>query len=161
MPSNPAIGDETELLKTLLRVLETGPIPVERWYLPGMNHPKLDDAGEWLQFNILNSDGAPSRAIDYKAGFTFELILYVVHVGMRSLTNLYRQRELAQMYKELFPSRLSSAGTCLVVKEPRIMYLDLNSLGDFASNIRQRSPSANVNSVDMLWPVEIFESRLP
>lgn len=161
MPANPAIGDERELLKTLLTVLETGPIPVERWYLPGMNHPTLDSAGEWLQFNILNSEGLPSRVIDYKASFTFELILYVVHVGLHGLSNLYRQRELAQIYKDLFPRRLNSAGTCLVVKEPRIMYLDLDSLGDFASNIRQRSPAANVNSVDMLWPVDIFESRLP
>ena len=161
MPVNPAIGDETELLKTLLTVLQNGPIPTERWYLPGMNHPKLDEAGEWLQFNVLNSEGMPARTIDYKASFTFELILYGVHVGMRGLDNLYRQRQLAQQYKELFPRRLSSAGTCLVVKEPRILYLDLNSLGDFASNIRQRSPSANINSVDMLWPVDIFESRLP
>ncbi len=161
MPSNLAIGDETALLKTLLGVLKQGPIPDDRWYLPGMNHPNLDTAGEWLQFNILTSDGLPSRTIDYKASFTFELILYVVHVGLRQVTNLYRQRELAQIYKDLFPRRLSSAGTCLVVKEPRIMYLDLDSLGDFASNIRQRSPSANINSVDMLWPVDIFESRLP
>lgn len=156
------IGDEVAIFKTLYTQALLGPIPEDRIYLPGMAHPSLDASTEWIQFNVLNSEGLPSRVIDYKSSFFLEIIIYVLHVGFRERKNLYRYRELVQIYKDLFnQKRFDADGTCLQFREGRIMYLDLNSLGDFASNIRQRSPSANVNSVDLLWQVDIFESRLP
>lgn len=135
--------------------------PFEMIY-PGVAHPTLDSVEEWAAFNILASDQIITRAIDQRRRFTVEIIAYTMHSQYRKDKSFLRNRELADAFFPVFSGkRFDVAGTCVQMKEGKMMYLDLASLGDFAEGVRQRSPRANVNSIDMLFEGEIFESKLP
>ncbi len=129
---------------------------------PGVAHPTLDSIEEWAAFNILASDQLATREIDQRKRFTIEIIAYTLHSQNRKDKSFLRNRELADVFFPLFSGkRFDVNGTCVQLKEGKMMYLDLASLGDFAPGVRQRSPRANINSVDMLIEGEIFESLLP
>jgi len=103
---------------------------------------------EWIKFTPLSFVKNPSRRGDISQRVYVEITCYSLLATYRKDKRYDRQWELAKMYADLFDQQdIQVETSCISFKEPRKVYLDLRSTGDFAGPIKQTSPQLNVDAV--------------
>ena len=152
------MADEFDDLFLQLHKMVYECIPEMKMVIKGMRFPT--DVEEFVVYNDLGLYGMASRK-DVRAERIFvEVIAYSKHADQRKDQKIKRAWSIAKQYYDLFnKARVRIENTCVQFKEPRLMALDLKSLGDFAQSIDQQSPALNLDAVVMEVEGIIIQSK--
>ena len=96
--------------------------------IKGLETPTINDAEEWLQFEMLASMPNSSRKENFYEDFSFQLICYTRQANLRQDKKFGRHYELAKIYKPyLHLVNYQIKNACIRFKEAKISYLDLRT----------------------------------
>lgn len=111
----------------------------------GVQYPT--NADDFLEFNTLLLDPQISRPGDTYSRVHFEIKCFSKHTNNRVDDSgvIDPHIPFSEPYAVLVTQKRYKIKTaCLQLKEPKLVNLDLSSLGDFASGIDQQSPKLNL-----------------
>lgn len=103
---------------------------------------------EFVRYSSLLNHPHPSRTVDLNNRFYCEIACYAKHAIDRTDQSISRPYELADIYAKLVhQTNIMIESSCIRFLEARMIYLDLNSLGQNAAPFQQTSPKLNLHAV--------------
>lgn len=112
----------------------------------GADYPK--NVEEFVRYSSLLRSPRPSRLTDLEDRFYCEITCYAKHASDRADGNISRPYELGDIYSKLVhQTNICIKNSCIRFLEARMIYLDLNSLGQNAVPFAQTSPKLNLHAI--------------
>ena len=135
-----------QLNAAIHQLIETH-VPAMKYRIAGVPY-KLGEEEEWIEAKNLSMYTIPNRKDSRFERIYVEILCYSFEGQLRKDKNWNRVWEIADTYATLLSQlRFSVESSCIQLKEPRSIFLDLRSLGDFAKNIEQQSPLLHTQCV--------------
>jgi hypothetical protein len=133
------------LINTRIREMLYNINPQMPFVIRGVQYPTQYD--DFLEVNVLNITPQTSSRWRKFVKFAVEIKCFSKHTNIRGDNNgeIDPHFTLAKPYIDLLNQRRHIINnTCIQFNEPKIVNLDLKSLGDFAKSADQQSPSLNL-----------------
>ncbi len=126
--------------------------------IKGVPTPSLDGKEEWVQFDFLSESGIPSHAQQIENTIYFQIMCFSRYAHLRVDNNYRRPWAMSELYKAAFKNQLFKVPTgagaeisCIRVFEPKQIYLDLPSSGEFSKQIYLQSVQLDTHCVLLLF----------
>jgi len=110
--------------------------PTRILIIKGIEQPSVDNAPDWLQFEMLSSAPQPTRRSNFYQQYMFQLICFSSKSNSRSDKSIDFHMQMAELYKPLLHLTTHQIKTsCISFHEAKISYLDLRTATFTAKSI--------------------------
>ncbi len=152
-PGGSPVGLITGLHKIVYDIDHTMPFQIRGVPLP-LNKE------EFIVYNGLAIFPRVSRKNAINESVFIEIICYSKHAEYRTDRDFYRPWKIAKPYFDTFSqARFVVENACIQFNEGKMVYLDLRSLGDYATGINQQSPELKLHCISLSFEGFISQGR--